>query len=376
MDAIKFDVATVARADLNRALAIVMAVVEKGNTVPILSYVSLTATANGLKIVGTNIDEFISTTIPAQCTKGMRVCVDAVTLRKIASRCEAENISFIIHKDAQPGDSLEIVAGAFSAKLSTLPHDDFPEPLAVKWKWKFTMNGDALRGMFGRCLHAVSTEEIHYYFNGVYFHEDDEKLKACATDGHRMVVIDAALPKGAKGMPGQIIRRETVRHMLKILRRNSLPVAVKIGEGSVCFAVDGFEVITKAIDGTYPEYQRIIPQGNLESATFAPKHVIAAINRLRSLRTDRDAAIRMSIGSGSIDIEANSHDSLDTANEKIPAKVCAPVGAIGFNARYLREMLKQFDGNAVAYIADAKYAVLFRDIADSHAIYVLMPMML
>merc|ERR1711969_304983 len=161
---------------------------------------------------------------------------------------------------------LEVIAGRSNFNLATLPKEDFPVMASSEYASNFSAPAPLLRRLFDKSKFAISTEETRYYLNGVYMHvaqtEDGPSLRCVATDGHRLARIDAPLPDGAAEMPGVIVPRKTVAELRKLLDDDEADIAVSVSETKVRFATSDITLTSKVIDGTFPDYTRVIPSGN------------------------------------------------------------------------------------------------------------------
>jgi DNA polymerase-3 subunit beta len=199
-------------------------------------------------------------------------------------------------------------------------------------------------------------------------------LRAVATDGHRMARVDVPLPDGAAGMPGVIVPRKTVAELRKLIDETSHPVTVSLSETKIRFAFDGTILTSKLIDGTFPDYERVIPAGNDKDLEVPCKEFAAAVDRVSVISTEKTRAIKMTLESRSLILSAQSPDS-GNAVEELEANYQGGLLEIGFNSRYLLDIAQQITGDSIRFsLSDSASPAIVSDVADDSAVYVLMPM--
>jgi DNA polymerase III subunit beta len=253
----------------------------------------------------------------------------------------------------------------------------------------FALPAGALRKMIERTRFAISTEETRYYLNGIYFHtitaDEGDRLCAVATDGHRLAKTEHPLPEGAKGMPGIIIPRKTVAEVFKLLGDRAAPVQVELSGAKIRFGFDAGDegdaagpesvvLTSKLIDGTFPDYGRVIPVGNDKMMTVDRNAFAAATDRVSTLSSEKGRAVKLNVAKDKLVLSVNNPDA-GSAEEEIPVEYGSDPLEIGFNARYLMDICGQIGSdNAVFRFADASSPTLVTDASDEAALYVLMPM--
>jgi DNA polymerase-3 subunit beta len=276
------------------------------------------------------------------------------------------------------GNSMAVTSGRSNFRLQCLPQSDFPELTAGSFSHTFRMPSSALKSLIERTQFAISTEETRYYLNGIYFHaiESDGKLKlrAVATDGHRLARAELEAPAGAEGMPGIIIPRKTVAELQKLVDDPDITVTVELSETKIRFTIGSVVLTSKLIDGTFPDYQRVIPSGNDKKLSIDRQSFASAVDRVSTISSERGRAVKLTIGDGLLTLTVNNPDS-GSATDEIAADYDADPIEIGFNAKYLLDITAQLTGTeAVFMLADAGSPTLVRDTGDENALYVLMPM--
>lgn len=367
--------ATIERANLLRSLGHVQSVVERRNTIPILSNVLLEATADGtIRLMATDLDlqineslEAVSVDVPGATTVSAHTLFDIV--RKLP---EGTQVSLT----AADG-KMQVVAARSRYSLNTLPRDDFPMIAEGDLPTRFELPAAALRQIIDKTRFAISTEETRYYLNGIFFHVADDGqpvLKAAATDGHRLARVTIPRPEGAEGMPDIIVPRKCVGELRKLLDEVEGTVEVSLSATKIRFGLGTAVLTSKLIDGTFPDYSRVIPTGNDKLLRIDPKSFMAGVDRVSTIASDKTRAVKMALELDRITLSVTSPEN-GTAAEEVPGSYSSEAFEIGFNARYLMDILSQVESDSVeVHLADAAAPTLIRENDKSAALYVLMPM--
>ena len=371
--------ATIERANLLRCLSHVQSVVERRNTIPILSNVLIEASADGLvKIMATDLDLQVIESLDAASVEGAgSITVSAHLLFDIARKLpDGTQVSL------ETADNRMVVkAGRSRFQLPTLPRDDFPVIVEGDLPTSFEIPASLLAEMVDRTRFAISTEETRYYLNGIFLHvADDDKpvLKAAATDGHRLARFTIDRPEGADGMPDVIVPRKAVAELRKLLEESmDGNVQVDLSASKIRFTLGGqggIVLTSKLIDGTFPDYSRVIPTGNDKLLKVDPKSFFAGVDRVATIATEKTRAVKMGLETDKVTLSVTSPDNGNAA-EEVSADYKSDPMEIGFNANYLKDILSQIDSETVElHLADAGAPTLIRKDESSPALYVLMPM--
>ncbi|MCC7260074.1 MAG: DNA polymerase III subunit beta [Alphaproteobacteria bacterium] len=366
---------TVERAELLKSLGHVQSVVERRNTIPILSNVKLEATKGGTTFTATDMDiavvEELNGTVkePGAATVPAHMFYDIV--RKLPDGAEVEL------SGGEEAGKLEIRAGKAKFSLSCLPVKDFPVMAEGEFTHNFTLSSAEMLELIDKTRFAVSTEETRYYLNGIYLHiagkDKAQTLRAVATDGHRLARTEVAVPAGAEGMPGVIIPRKTVGELKKLVDEVDGEIQVSLSESKIRFSCGRAVLVSKLIDGTFPDYERVIPSGNDKLMELNGKQFAQAVDLVSTISSDRSSAVKLSLKNGNLMLAADNDNG--DAHETIEVNYAADPIEIGFNSRYLLEMMSQVDGDTVQFVlSDGSSPALVRDTADAGALYVIMPM--
>ena len=361
---------------LLKVLNHIQGVVERRNTIPILSNVRFDAPDGKLSLNATDLDIDIVETVAADVLTPGAITAPAHTLydivRKLTDGAQVE-------LDCTGDDSqLTLSAGRSKFKLSCLPTEDFPIISAGELPNNFLITSTDLRGLIDRTKFAISTEETRYYLNGIYLHVVENNgsslLRAVATDGHRLASADLPMPEGAEGMPGVIVPRKAVLEIRKLIDESADEVNVGLSDTKIKFSFAGTTLTSKLIDGTFPDYDRVIPEGNDKILEVETELFAQAVDRVSAISAEKSRAVKLSISKGNLILSANSAEN-DTANETIQVDYDDAEIEIGFNSRYLLDIAQQITGDKVRFtLADSGSPTLVQDLNDAGAIYVLMPM--
>jgi DNA polymerase-3 subunit beta len=366
--------ATIERATLLKGLSHVQSVVERRNTIPILSNVLIEASGDGyLKLMATDLDLQINESVPAAVDTPGATTVSAHTLFDIARKLpEGSQVQL----SAAEG-KMTIVAGRARFQLGTLPRDDFPVIAEGELPVQFELPAETLKQIIDKTRFAISTEETRYYLNGIFWHVADDGqpvLKAAATDGHRLARVTLPRPDGAEGMPDIIIPRKCVAELRKLLDEIDGSVGVSLSSSKIRFDMGQALLTSKLIDGTFPDYSRVIPTGNDKILKIDPRSFEEGVDRVSTIATEKTRAVKMSLDRDKITLSVTSPEN-GTAAEEVPGDYAAQGFDIGFNSRYLLDILGQIEGDTVeVHLADASAPTLIRENDKSPALYVLMPM--
>lgn len=371
--------ATIERATLLRCLSHVQSVVERRNTIPILSNVLIEAEDGGtLKVMATDLDlQVVEHMAAASIDSPGAITVSAHLLFDIARKLpDGSQVSL-----ETADNRMTVKAGRSRFSLPTLPRDDFPMIVEGDLPTSFEMPARTLAELIDRTRFAISTEETRYYLNGIFLHVSDEDqpvLKAAATDGHRLARYTLPRPAGAEGMPDVIVPRKAVAELRKLLEESlDANVLIDLSASKIRFTMggEGGVVLTsKLIDGTFPDYSRVIPTGNDKLLKLDPRSFYEGVDRVATIATEKTRAVKMGLENDKVTLTVTSPDN-GTAAEELPAQYSSDGFEIGFNASYLKDILSQIDSDTVElHLADAGAPTLIRKDENSPALYVLMPM--
>lgn len=368
---------TINRADMLRSLNHVHSVVERRNTIPILANVLLRADKDALSLTTTDMDLEIVESVAASSSQPGTTTVPAHTLYDIVRKLPDDAA---VEVSTGAGDTtLTVKAGKSTFRLGCLPTEDFPKMGASdNYPYQFSLPAADLRTLIDRTRFAISSEETRYYLNGIYLHAANsdgvDVLRAVATDGHRLARFEMPLPSGAKDMPGVIIPRKAINEIRKLIEEAGDSITLSVSDNKLRFAFDHITLTTKLIDGTFPDYERVIPKNNDKVLEINPATFARAVDRVSTISSEKSRAIKLTLGAKTLTLSANSPDS-GSASEEIEINFSAGPMEIGFNSAYLMDVAKQIEGEGCRLsLSDPASPTLIQDVSDTSSLYVLMPM--
>jgi DNA polymerase-3 subunit beta len=366
---------TVERSHLLKSLGHVHRVVERRNTIPILSNVLLRAEGGRLLLKATDLDLEITETLPADVAQAGATTVPAQILFDIVRKLpDGAEVSL----DTGDGAQLTLRSGRSKFTLQVLPESDFPDLATGEFSSRFGLTAGSIKKLIERTQFAISTEETRYYLNGIYLHvitvAGKPMLRAVATDGHRLAQAQIDAPAGSESMTGVIVPRKTVGEVQKLMEDPDAEVAVELSETKVRFTIGQVVLTSKLIDGTFPDYARVIPQGNDKILKVDRSEFAGAVDRVSTISSERGRAVKLALADGRMVLSVNNPDS-GSAVEELGVDYPADAIEIGFNSRYLLDVASQLEtGTAEFRFADPGSPTLIQDVGEANALYVLMPM--
>ena len=367
---------SIERSALLKAMSQAQSVVERRNTIPILANVLIEAEGGEISFRATDLDIEVVYKVVGMVERAGATTVGAHTLHEIVRKLP--DGAMVELTDDVTSNRLDVVAGRSSFSLATLPREDFPIMANSEYACNFSAKSDILRRLFDKSKFAISTEETRYYLNGVYMHSSDgtngKVLRCVATDGHRLARIDTELPDGAETLPGVIVPRKTVGELRKLLDEDEIKIAVSVSETKIRFATPEMILTSKVIDGSFPDYTRVIPQGNTRRLEVDAAEFAQAVDRVSTVSSERSRAVKLTLEDDRLVLSVNAPDS-GAAEEELVVAYADERLEIGFNAKYLLEIAGQVDReNAVFMFNSSGDPTLMREGNDESAVYVVMPM--
>lgn len=368
---------TVERGAFLKALSHVQSVVERRNTIPILSNVMIDAGKGQLKLTATDLDIEVVESLPADVLRNGSTTAPAHMLYDIVRKLP-EGAQVQCELLSSEGGRLAVSSGTVRFELACLPKEDFPQMAAGALPHRFRLPAEDMKRIIDRTRFAISTEETRFYLNGIYLHVAKDgkaaSLRAAATDGHRLARYELDMPDGAAAMPGVIVPRKTVAELRRLLDDAEGAIDVSLSDTKIQFSTDGVDLTSKLIDGTFPDYQRVIPAGNDKALVLDSKEFARAVDRVSTISADKTRAVKLNLAKDRLTLTVVNPDS-GTATEDLGATYNAAQIEIGFNARYLLDITNQIEGKEVRFLlSDAGSPTIIEDTDDPRTLYVLMPM--
>ena len=374
---------TAPREALLAACETAMAPVERKNTIPVLAnllFDDARQVRPRLRLSGTDLDttSAVITDIPIENMPAEGITAPAALLHDILRKLPAKaEVTIKTNTHGQMG----LTSGRSRFMLQTLPGDDWPRlEDRTGEAASFEIPAGKFAAMLAAVSFAISTEETRYYLNGVYMHCLGDQLILVSTDGHRLARAIHAAPDGAAGMPGVIIHRKTVGLIAKRLAQadRQAMLQVTVSENMVRFDLGPGRITSKLIDGTFPDYVRVIPEGNQNHWRFGVDEMAAAVDRVSTVSSERGRAVKMTWGRDSVELMVVNPDAGDGQDTVTAQAGDGDDVEIGFNAKYLGEMLGHITGQADAALGDggapARFTPAHTDDDEIALTFVLMPM--
>ena len=365
--------------DLLKALSHIHGIVEVRHTLPILSNIILEAKDDKLILSSTNLDIYCSDKIKAEVLQSGEVSVSAVTFFEIIKRLPSGSEVLMIMEEGE--NEIRLTCGRSKFNLSTLKTDDFPIISDSDLSTNFVLSADELIRIIDKTKFAVSNEETRYYLNGIFLHKAERNsiqfLRAVATDGHRLAQYDIPLPQGAEDITGIIIPKKTIYELRKVLDDANGDVSVSLNENKIKFSFSDLKVVSKVIDGTFPDYTKVIPQKNDKNFKTNNSDLKNAIDRVSAVAANEESkskAIKFCIENNSLSLSVESQ-SKGSANEMIDVNYSGDKVDIGFNSKYIIDICNEVDGDEISIsLSDSISPAIILDKTDENLFFVLMPM--
>lgn len=366
------------RTILLKALAHIQSVAEKRNTIPILANVLIEVQDGQMTLTATDMEIAIVETIQAESLENGAVTAPASILYEIVRKLPDSAIIELTHTSIDMPLSLR--AGKYVTSLNVLDVEEFPSMTSGDFPHNFQISTEVLRKLIEQTRFAISTEETRYYLNGIYFHitnsENENKLCAVATDGHRLAKVECTMPEGAENILGIIIPRKTIYEIYKLLEEAEENIQIMLSDTRIQLNFGSVTLTSKLIDGTFPEYERVIPKNNTKVLRVGKQDFATAVARVAAISMERSRPVKLSLDNNSLVLSASSVDQGNAKEELDGSQVqyeSTPL-EIGFQARYLNDITDQIDNQVEFILADNSAPTIVRDVDDPSALYVLMPM--
>ena len=338
------------RSALLTALQHVHSVVERRNTIPILSNVLIEAKEDGVYLTATDMDIAVIEKINLEKSEVMQLGTITTSaqmlydiVRKLPENVKVELLS-------EKNDRLGIKASSSSFALNCLPAEDFPSISQEEFKFTFSLETDDLIRLIDKTSFAMSLEETRYYLNGIYLHAvkdaEGEKLRTVSTDGHRLSRVDMNIPEGANEIPGVIVPRKTIMEIRKLLEDHSDTINLSLSDNKIKLSFSNVILTSKLLDGTFPDYSRVIPEQNDKTVTISNQLLSEAVDRVSTVSTDKTRAIKVNISKGNLIISATNPDK-GSASESLDVIYDGEEVEIGFNSKYVLDVARQIKGNEI-----------------------------
>lgn len=348
--------------DLNKALTQAAAIVERRNTVPILAHIKLTAT-DMLAIEATDLDITFATTVIADVSESGACTVDAHLFAGIVKKLPSSDVDL-----TETDGFLTITCGRSEFKLATLPVEDFPVIASSDYDVDIDLPAIELKRLLHKTAFAMSTEETRYYLNGVYLHTVDGNIMAVATDGHRLARVSSDIESDFAGV---IVPRKTVGELSKVLEFGD--VQLSISETKIRVVSGPVTITSKVIDGNFPDYKRIIPTGLPTTMSVDAGEFKASTERVSLVSQEKARVVRLDVSDGMCELSVNGGNGV--AKEELAITLEGESVSIGFNSKYLADVMQQCSGDTVdVLLKGSGDPAIIRPSDDDGFMVVVMPM--
>lgn len=367
---------TIERAALMKALGHVQSAVERRNTIPILSNVLLSADRDRLTFSATDLDMEIIDEALAQVDQPGQITAPAHTLYEIVRKLpEGADVSLSFTGE---DPRLTVAAGRSRFNLPVLPAGDFPVMSSDGLSGRVGVDVNDLIRLIDKTRFAISTEETRYYLNGLYLHtvvdSGVQKLRAVATDGHRLALAEMAAPEGSAGAPGVIVPRKTIAEARRLLEDAGESVDLQVSAQKIRLDFNGAALTSKVIDGSFPDYSRVIPKDNDRVMLVDNKLFAQAVDRVATISAEKSRSVRMAIEPGKIILTVRNMEA-GQAVEELEVEYGGEAFELSFNARYLLDVTDQIAGEVAEFrFGGPNDPALVLDPVDADVRYVLMPL--
>ena len=369
---------TLSKLDFVKSLSFIQNIVESKSTIPVLTNVLLEAKQGRLHLSGTDMDMTISDKIKIKnIEEEGTTCVPAHILYNVIKELSDDkpvNLSY-------DKNNKKLYVTSFKSKFtfSCLSKDDFPVLTTENYKISFLLKSSILKEMIDKTYFAISNEETRYYLNGIFFHtiklNNKFFLRSIATDGHRLAQCETISPAAANNIFSTIIPKKLIFELRKLIDEVEDEIKIDLSERKIKFSFGETVLISKLIDGKFPDYEKVIPKDTKNSFSIDRKIFLESINRIATISSEKSKAIKLNLNRNKLTISANNLEEGGSGIEEIEINYNGPTLDIGFNAGYLKEIIHQFNGKEVTILfSDSTAPTIIKDIANTETLYVLMPM--
>jgi DNA polymerase-3 subunit beta len=361
-----------------KGLAKVQGIVEKRNTIPILSNVLIETTADTIQLTATDLEVGMRASYPANIKNGGKITVSAKKIYEIVKELPEQEISF----RAKDNCWIEISCGKSVFNIVGLSSDEFPHFPDADREKMIPINGALLNEMIEKTIFSISTDDTKYNLNGIYFRTlvENEKniLRLVATDGHRLALAQRSVETAQINEleQGVILPRKGIHELKKIAEESAGDIYIGFMENSAVVMRDNTVVIMRLVNGDFPDYNRVIPKQNEDIAIIGRDTLLHALRRMAILSSEKSKGVKLQLKKGLLDI-SSSNPEVGDAREEIDIIYDGPEMIIGFNARYMIDILQALDSEKIKIaVRDNLSPGLLTPEGDDGFLSVIMPMRL
>ena len=363
---------TVKREELLKPLGIVAGVVERRQTLPILSNIMLRYNGKELALTGTDLEVEISAQISCKGGDNGEMTVPA---RKLHDICRALPNESSIDISLEKEKAL-IKSGKSRFRLLTMPATEFPAIETAQWDTKISLPQKKLRWLLEKTMFCMAQQDVRYYLNGLLFEVSGQQLRAVATDGHRLSLAEVDISNSIDGEKHVILPRKGVQEMIRFLDDSDAEVHIHIGANHLRATLSGLTFTSKLIDGRFPDYNRVIPATQSKQLKVQRASFRETLNRAAILSNEKYRGVRFGLGNGLMTITAHNPEQ-EEAQEEVAIDYSGENMEIGFNVNYISEAVGALDNNEIEFcLNDPNSSCLLRVPGNTKHLYVVMPMRL
>lgn len=367
---------TIERAVLIKSLARLASVVERKSTIPVLSNILFEVGANEVVLTATDMELLIAEQLEVNVKTQGKTTVPAHTLYDIVRKIP-NDIPITFHIEKENLFCMHVKAGKSYFTLPCLPAEEFPRMDAGDMDHRFSLASGEAQLLIEKTRFAMSTEETRYYMNGMYLHttegDDLSELKSVSTDGHRLAIASIQLPEGASNMPGVIIPRKTVHELQRILQETEAEIVCSVSSAKIMFKAGPTIILSKLIDGSFPDYTQVIPQDNSATLTIKRAALAEAVDRVATISTEKARGVELTIDQTQVTLHTTGDAT--TGTDQLQATYDGEPLTIAFNARYLMEVLSVVDADETQIaFGNAQAPAILKDPTHPSVLYLIMPM--
>lgn len=359
------------RETLLKPVQAVMGVVERRQTMPVLSNILLIAEKGSLRLSGTDLEVELVASIDLAASEDGEITVPGRKLLDILKALPDDSMVTV----QQDKDRVVIRSGRSRFTLSTLPAAEFPLIEDIKPQATFEISQGTLKELLDRTSFSMAQQDVRYYLNGLLLEMRGDVLRGVATDGHRLALYDVEAATG-DSRHQVIVPRKGILELLRLLNDADENVRVQIGSNHIRIEFAGLQFTSKLIDGRFPDYERVIPQGSDKIVVMDRAMLREALGRTAILSNEKYRGIRVTLSDGQMQIQAHNPEQ-EEAEEELELDYSGGDLEIGFNVTYLMDALGAVEGETVQLsLADSNSSCLVEEPGNASARYVVMPMRL
>lgn len=361
----------ITREALIKPLQLVAGVVERRQTLPVLSNILMVAEGGQLSLTGTDLEvELVGRVQLDEPTQAGSVTVPA---RKLMDICKSLADDARIEMEVV-GQKMVIKSGRSKFSLSTLAASEFPNVEDSPQTLQLNLPQAELRHLIDKTGFSMAQQDVRYYLNGMLLEVSEDSLRAVATDGHRLAtsISDAEVPAGSQHQI--IVPRKGILELARLLQGGDAPVTLVIGASHIRANVGDYTFTSKLVDGKFPDYQRVIPKNGDKVLLGDRQELRQVFHRIAILSNEKYRGVRLSLSDGYLQVMANNPEQ-EEAEETVAVDYQGPTIDIGFNVNYLLDVLSILNSDVVKFtLHDANSSALVEGFDDPNSVYVIMPM--